>query len=66
LNGRLEVLKQLGEKFQQEYGVSLAVEVVDLGEIKKQIQLGESADLAIIPHDNLGPLVEIGSHGSAY
>lgn len=59
-DGRLKVLKQLGEKFKQEYGVSLAVEVVDLGEIKKQILLGEGSDLAIIPHDNLGPMVENG------
>jgi len=61
-DGRLEVLKQLGEKFQEEYGVALNVEVVDLGEIKSVMSLGaasgEGPDMVIIPHDNLGPMVE--------
>jgi maltose-binding protein MalE len=63
-DGRLGVLNELGAKFEEEYGVSLAVEVVDLGELKNQILLGaasgEGPDLGIIPHDNLGPMVENG------
>lgn len=61
-DGRLEVLNQLGEQFKEEYGVGLSVEVVDLGEIRSTMSLGASSgegpDMVIIPHDNLGPLVE--------
>jgi arabinogalactan oligomer/maltooligosaccharide transport system substrate-binding protein len=64
-DGRLEVLKKLGEAFQAEYGVALNVEVVTLDEIKSAMSLGaasgEGPDLVIIPHDNLGPMVENGS-----
>lgn len=64
-DGRLEVLKALGEEFQAEYGVALNVEVVTLDEIKSAMSLGaasgEGPDLVIIPHDNLGPMVENGS-----
>jgi maltose-binding protein MalE len=64
-DGRLEVLKQLGEKFQEEYGVALNVEVVTLDEIRSSMTLGaasgEGPDMVIIPHDNLGPMVENGS-----
>jgi arabinogalactan oligomer/maltooligosaccharide transport system substrate-binding protein len=64
-DGRLEVLKQLGEKFQEEYGVALNVEVVDLTEIRNSMTLGaasgEGPDMVIIPHDNLGPMVENGA-----
>ena len=64
-DGRLEVLKQLGEKFQAEYGVALNVEVVTLDEIRSAMTLGaasgEGPDMVIIPHDNLGPMVENGS-----
>jgi maltose-binding protein MalE len=64
-DGRLEVLTQLGEEFEAEYGVPLSVEVVDLGEIRNSMTLGaasgEGPDLIIIPHDNLGPMVENGA-----
>ena len=64
-DGRLEVLTQLGEEFEAEYGVSLTVEVVDLSEIRSALTLGaasgEGPDLVIIPHDNLGPIVENGA-----
>lgn len=63
-DGRVGVLTELGAQFEAEYGVPVVVEVVDLGEIKNQILLGaasgEGPDMAIIPHDNLGPLVENG------
>jgi maltose-binding protein MalE len=62
---RIEVLNQLGEEFMNEYGVGLSVEVVDLSEIRNAMSLGattgEGPDLIIIPHDNLGPMVENGS-----
>ncbi len=61
-DGRIGVLTELGQQFEEEYGVPVVVEVVDLGEIKNQLLLGagstEGPDMAIIPHDNLGPLVE--------
>lgn len=64
-DGRLEVLTELGEAFEAEYGVPLTVEVVDLGEIRNAMTLGaasgEGPDLIIIPHDNLGPIVENGA-----
>ena len=64
-DGRLEVLKKLGDDFQSQYGVALKVEVVTLDEIRKAMTLGaasgEGPDMVIIPHDNLGPMVENGS-----
>lgn len=64
-DGRLEVLTQLGEEFEAEYGVGLTVEVVDLSEIRNAMTLGaasgEGPDMIIIPHDNLGPIVENGA-----
>lgn len=64
-DGRLEVLNELGQEFQQEYGVGLSVEVVDLTEIRNAMTLGAAAgegpDMVIIPHDNLGPMVENGA-----
>ncbi|NJN54662.1 MAG: maltose ABC transporter substrate-binding protein [Anaerolineae bacterium] len=63
-DGRIGVLTELGEQFEAEYGVPVVIEAVDLGEIKNQLLLGaasnEGPDMAIIPHDNLGPLVENG------
>ncbi|MBE2269262.1 MAG: maltose ABC transporter substrate-binding protein [Anaerolinea sp.] len=64
-DGRLEVLTQLGQAFEAEYGVPLSVEVVDLSEIRNAMTLGaasgEGPDMIIIPHDNLGPIVENGA-----
>lgn len=64
-DGRLEVLTQLGKDFEAEYGVPLVVEVVDLSEIRNAMTLGaasgEGPDMVIIPHDNLGPMVENGA-----
>ena len=61
-DGRLEILKELGDIFKEEYGVGLTVELVELDEIKNAMTLGASSgegpDMAIIPHDNLGALVE--------
>lgn len=62
---RLATLNKLGEDFKAEYGVGLKVEVVDLSEIRNAMSLGattgEGPDLIIIPHDNIGPMVENGS-----
>ncbi len=63
-DGRIEVLTQLGEEFAEEFGVGVTVEAVDLAELRNQMLLGASGsgpDLAIIPHDNLGALVENGA-----
>jgi maltose-binding protein MalE len=63
-NGRIGVLTELGKKFEAQYGVGVEVSLVDLGQVRNQFLLAsggsECADLAIIPHDNLGPLVENG------
>lgn len=63
-DGRIGVLTELGQQFEAEYGVPVTIEAVDLGEIRNQLLLGaasgEGPDMAIIPHDNLGPLVENG------
>ncbi|MCL1954393.1 MAG: extracellular solute-binding protein [Spirochaetes bacterium] len=62
--GRTEVLNELGKKFQAEFGVAVEISTVDLGQIRNQFLLAsggeECADIAIIPHDNLGALVENG------
>jgi len=64
-SGRIEILTELGKKFEKENGVSVEVSLVDLGEVRNQFLLAsggaECADIAIIPHDNLGPLVENGA-----
>ncbi|MDA3810523.1 MAG: maltose ABC transporter substrate-binding protein [Spirochaetaceae bacterium] len=61
-SGRIEVLTELGKKFEEEYGVTIDVALVDLSQIRNQMLLAsggaEAADLAIIPHDNLGAMVE--------
>jgi arabinogalactan oligomer / maltooligosaccharide transport system substrate-binding protein len=64
-DGRLEVLTELGAAFEAEYGVPVSVQVVDLSEIRNAMTLGaasgEGPDMIIIPHDNLGPIVENGA-----
>jgi len=61
-NGRIDVLTEIGKQFQKKYGIPVQVSLVDLGQIRTQFLLAsggaECADLAIIPHDNLGALVE--------
>jgi maltose-binding protein MalE len=62
--GRVEILTELGQEFEEEFGVAVTVEAVDLGELRNQMLLGTEGngpDLAIIPHDNLGALVENGA-----
>ena len=64
-DGRLEILTQLGQEFEEEFGVPVNVEVVDLTELRNAMALGAAAgegpDMVIIPHDNLGPMVENGA-----
>lgn len=61
-NGRINILTEIGKKFEEEYGVPVQISLVDLGQIRTQFLLAsggaECADIAIIPHDNLGSLVE--------
>jgi len=63
--GRISILTELGKKFEAEYGVAVEVSMVDLGQVRNQFLLAsggaECADIAIIPHDNLGPMVENGA-----
>lgn len=60
-SGRVEVLTEIGKKFEEKYGVAVEVALVDLSQISTQMNLAsggtEAADLAIIPHDNLGGFV---------
>jgi maltose-binding protein MalE len=62
---RTDTLMALGEQFKAEYGVGVQIQVVDLSEIRNAMTLGaasgEGPDMIIIPHDNLGPMVENGS-----
>lgn len=64
-DGRLEILTQLGAEFEEQYGVAVDVQVVDLTELRNAMALGAAAgegpDMVIIPHDNLGPMVENGA-----
>lgn len=64
-DGRLEILTQLGKEFEEQYGVAIDVQVVDLTELRNAMALGAAAgegpDMVIIPHDNLGPMVENGA-----
>jgi maltose-binding protein MalE len=63
-DGRIPILTELGAEFEEEFGVSVTVEAVDLAELRNQMLLGvegNGPDLAIIPHDNLGALVENGA-----
>lgn len=63
--GRIEILTTIGRAFEAKYGIPVEVSMVDLGQIRNQILLAsggaECADIAIIPHDNLGPMVENGA-----
>jgi arabinogalactan oligomer / maltooligosaccharide transport system substrate-binding protein len=62
---RTATLAALGEEFKAQYGVGVKVQVIDLSEIRNAMTLGaasgEGPDMIIIPHDNLGPMVENGS-----
>ena len=61
--GRIEILEELGAEFEEENGIGLTVQAVDLSELRNQMLLGAEGngpDVAIIPHDNLGQLVENG------
>ena len=63
-DGRIPILTELGAEFEEEFGVGVTVEAVDLAELRNQMLLGvegNGPDLAIIPHDNLGALVENGA-----
>jgi maltose-binding protein MalE len=63
--GRIEVLTKIGKDFEAKYKIPVEISMVDLGQIKNQFLLAsggaECADIAIIPHDNLGGLVENGA-----
>jgi len=61
-SSRLDVLNQLAKEFEAEFGIAVEVSMVDLGQMRTQFLLAsggsDCADIAIIPHDNIGPLVE--------
>lgn len=64
-NTRVEVLTKIGKDFEAKYKIPVEVSMVDLSQIRNQFLLAtggaDAADVAIIPHDNLGALVENGA-----
>ena len=64
-SGRIEALTEIGKKFQAEYKIPVEVSLVEISDVRNQFLLasggGECADLAILPHDNMGALVENGA-----
>lgn len=61
---RLPVITELSKQFTEQYGVEVVVEPMGNQEIKDSLtrgaSTGEGPDLFIIPHDNIGALVESG------
>lgn len=61
---RLPVITELSQNFTEEYGVEVVVDIVGFGDMRDNLirgaSTGEGADLFIIPHDNMGALVEAG------
>lgn len=61
---RLTVLLDLGERFEQEYGVAVTVQQLGFGDIRDQFKttgpVGEGPDIILGAHDWLGELVENG------
>jgi maltose-binding protein MalE len=61
---RLPVVTELSKQFTEEFGVDVVVEPVGWGDTKNALiqgaSTGEGPDLFIIPHDNIGALVETG------
>ncbi len=61
---RLPVITELSKQFTEEYGVEVVVEPMGIQDTKDALirgaSTGEGPDLFIIPHDNIGALVESG------
>lgn len=62
--GRVEIMQTLGEQFEAEYGVPVAVQELGFGDVRDQLKIagpaGEGADIIIGAHDWLGELVANG------
>lgn len=62
---RAPLLAELGEAFEEEFGVVVEVQEMGLGDIRDQLLVagpaGEGPDIAIIPHDHTGQLVANGA-----
>jgi maltose/maltodextrin transport system substrate-binding protein/arabinogalactan oligomer/maltooligosaccharide transport system substrate-binding protein len=62
---RLPILTELSQGFTEEYGVEVVVDIMGFGDMRDNIirgaSTGEGADLFILPHDNMGALVEAGA-----
>lgn len=63
--GRIDTLTAIGKDFEAKYKIPVEVSLVDLSQIRTQFLLAgggaDCADIAIIPHDNLGGLVVNGA-----
>ncbi len=61
---RLPVITELSKQFTEEYGIEVVVEPMGIQDTKDAMirgaSTGEGPDLFIIPHDNIGALVESG------
>ncbi|MDT8305819.1 MAG: maltose/maltodextrin ABC transporter substrate-binding protein MalE [Anaerolineae bacterium] len=62
--GRVEIMQSLGEQFEAEYGVGVAVQELGFGDVRDQLKIagpaGEGPDIIIGAHDWLGELVSNG------
>ena len=61
---RLPVITDLSAQFTEEFGIDVVVEPVGIGDtidaLIRGASTGEGPDLFILPHDNLGRVVETG------
>jgi arabinogalactan oligomer / maltooligosaccharide transport system substrate-binding protein len=61
---RLPIITELSQQFTEEFGVDIVVEPVGLQDTKDAMirgaSTGEGPDLFIVPHDNIGALIDSG------
>jgi maltose-binding protein MalE len=64
-NERATVLQELGEQFAEEFGVTVEVQIMGLGDARDQLlvagPVGEGPDILVIAHDTIGQLVTNGA-----
>ena len=64
-SGRIGALTEIGKKLYAEYKIPVEVSMVEISDIRTQFLLtsggSECADLAILPHDNMGALIKDGA-----
>lgn len=62
---RAPILAELGEQYADEFGVTIEVREIGLGDARQELlnfgEAGEGPDILIQPHDNIGQLVQNGA-----